>query len=92
MNTIQNRLSKPVALRTVSDSKQMLPLLNKNMTNLLFTLSQFLFCLLLLCTLLLQPGRFSQVLVLQQSPSGGFYLRADIQRFGVGALAHNLGE
>jgi hypothetical protein len=40
----------------------------------------------------LQPGRFSQVLVLQQSPSGGFYLRADIQRFGVGALAHNLGE
>ncbi len=30
MNTIQNILSKPVALRTVSDSKQMLPLLNKN--------------------------------------------------------------
>jgi hypothetical protein len=61
--------------------------------NIQFILTLFTLILSLsLYFLSLQPGRFSQVLVLQQSPSGGFYLRADIQRFGVGALAHNLGE
>ena len=42
------------------------------------------------CPASAQPGRFSQVFVLQPIAAGGMYIRVDIQRFGAGALAHNL--